>query len=256
MFIDTHAHVYVEEFKSDLDSVLKKALDNGIQDIYMPNIDSTFIEVLHNVEKTYPFCHAMMGLHPCSVGANYEQELAIIKDWIFKRQYIAIGEIGIDLYWDTTFAKKQEIVFRQQIEWALELDCPIVIHSRESLDLTISIVSEYTTKGLRGVFHCFTGNIEQGLKIIDLNFYMGIGGVLTYKNSGLDKVVGELPMSHLVLETDSPYLAPVPHRGKRNEPSYIVDVASKLATIKNLEISEIASITTNNAKNLFSHTSR
>ncbi|MBK6362440.1 MAG: TatD family hydrolase [Saprospiraceae bacterium] len=255
MFTDTHAHVYVEEFGNDLSEVLKRAGEAGVDHIFMPNIDSGSIPALHKVEADYTFCTAMMGLHPCHVGENFNEELKIVKEWLFGRRYAAVGEIGIDLYWDKTFVHEQEMAFRQQTEWALELNLPIVIHSRESLDMTISIVSEYVAKGISGVFHCFTGTREQAFKIVDMGFFLGIGGVVTYKNSHLGEVLEDIPMKNIVLETDSPYLPPVPYRGKRNEPSFIIEVAKKLSLIKKMEISEIGSITTNNAKNLFRHTS-
>ncbi|MFZ1705185.1 MAG: TatD family hydrolase [Saprospiraceae bacterium] len=254
MLIDTHAHVYTDAFTEDLEKILEKAYEDGIEQIYMPNIDSAYITVLHEVEKKYPFCKAMMGLHPCSVGANYKEELAVVKQWINQRDYIAMGEIGIDLYWDKTFVVEQEVAFRQQLDWAKEKGWPVAIHSRDSLDLTISIVSEYAGDGFKGVFHCFNGDEDQAKKIMELQFYLGIGGVLTYKNAGLDKVVENLSLDYLVLETDSPYLPPVPYRGKRNEPAYLIDIAKKLADIKNISLEEIGATTTKNAKNLFSHT--
>lgn len=254
MFVDTHAHIYTEAFDEDLDNILKSAQGHQIRHIFMPNIDVSSIPSLHVVEEKYPFCHAMMGLHPCHVLDNWQEELASIKEWAFKRPYAAIGEIGIDLYWDKTFAREQEIAFRQQIGWALELALPVIIHSRDSLDLTIDIVSEYATDGFTGIFHCFNGTLEQAEKIIKNNFYLGIGGVLTYKNAGVDKVVENLPLSSMVLETDSPYLSPVPFRGKRNEPVYLNEVAIKLASLHQMSVEEIAFVTTNNAKKIFSRT--
>lgn len=254
MFTDTHAHIYVDDFQSDLDEVLQRAVNTGVQHIFMPNIDSSSIEALHHVEKKYPFCHAMMGLHPCHVNAQFEEELEIISGWLEKRKYVAIGEIGIDLYWDKTYVKEQETAFRRQIEWAVKYHLPIVIHSRDSLDLTISIVSEYKNTGVTGIFHCFNGSLEQAEKIMDIGFYMGIGGVVTYKNAGVDGVVSQIPLEYIVLETDSPYLSPVPYRGKRNEPVYLVEVARKISEVSGKKMEEIAAITTNNAKKIFSDT--
>lgn len=255
MFVDTHAHLYVKEFREDLDLVIQNARNRSVDHIFLPNIDGESIDVMHEVEKKYPFCHAMMGLHPCDVREGFEQELAKVRQWLEKRPYAAVGEIGIDLYWDKTFAAEQESAFRKQIEWALEFNLPIVIHSRESQDLTIQVVSEYAREGFTGIFHCFTGSEEQAQKIIDLNFYLGIGGVLTYKNAGLDKVLSSVPLERLVLETDSPYLSPVPNRGKRNEPAFLRDVAQKLAVVKDTTVEEIGRITTENAKKVFYTTS-
>jgi TatD DNase family protein len=254
MFTDTHAHIYVDDFQNDLDEVLHRAGELGVKHIYMPNIDSSSIAAMHDVEKKYPNCFAMMGLHPCHVNETYEEELKIVSSWLEKRRYIAIGEIGIDLYWDKTFAKEQEIAFRRQIEWAVGYKLPIVIHSRDSLDLTISIVAEYKNAGITGIFHCFNGSLEQAKKIMDIGFYMGIGGVVTYKNAGVDVVVSQIPLENMVLETDSPYLAPVPNRGKRNEPGFLVDVARKVSELSGKNIEEIAAVTTNNAKKIFSDT--
>jgi TatD DNase family protein len=254
MFTDTHAHIYVDDFQNDLEDVLHRAGELGVKHICMPNIDSSSIAAMHDVEKKYPNCFAMMGLHPCHINETYEEELKIVSSWLEKRRYIAIGEIGIDLYWDKTFAKEQEIAFRRQIEWAVGYKLPIVIHSRESLDLTISIVSEYKNTGITGIFHCFNGSLEQAKKIMDIGFYMGIGGVVTYKNAGVDVVVSQIPLENIVLETDSPYLAPVPNRGKRNEPVFLVDVARKVSELSGKNIEEIAAVTTNNAKKIFSDT--
>jgi TatD DNase family protein len=196
-------------------------------------------------------CFAMMGLHPCSVNANYQTELSIVKEWLAKRKFIAVGEIGIDLYWDKTFFEEQKMVFKQQIEWALEYNYPISIHCREAFDPIYDILSSYKTLP-KAIFHCFSGNLEQANKIIALGgFKLGIGGVITFKNSGLDKVVEQVQLEHLVLETDAPYLAPVPFRGKRNEPGYILEVAKKLAAIKDVSMTEVAKITSENAKYIF-----
>jgi TatD DNase family protein len=251
MFIDTHAHIYSQEFENDLDFMIKSASQVGVEDIFMPNIDTLSIERMLHLSKTYEHCHAMMGLHPCSVKEDYLDVLAVMENQIKNDQIKAIGEIGIDLYWDKTFGKQQELAFQKQISWAKDLQLPIVIHSRESLDLTIEIVSEMQDGSLGGIFHCFNGTKLQAQMIIDLGFYMGIGGVITYKNAGVDKVVSEISLSHLVLETDAPYLSPVPYRGKRNECKYIFEIATKLAEIKGVSIDEVGLITTQNAKKIF-----
>ena len=254
MFIDTHAHIYSEEFKDDFEDMLSKAKLAGVTDIYMPNIDSSSITCMLDIATKHPECHPMIGLHPCYVKENYDEELKIVEKKLEEFKFAGIGEIGIDLYWDTTFAKEQELVFRHQIALAMHAGLPFVIHSRESLDLTIEIVSEMQDGNLTGIFHCFNGNIMQAQRIIDIGFYMGIGGVITYKNAGVDKVVSEIPLEYLVLETDSSYLSPVPYRGKRNECAYIRTIAEKMAEIKQLTIEEIGSVTTFNAKKLFTNT--
>lgn len=250
--IDTHTHLYAQEFNADRAALIQKAINNGITKFYLPNIDSTSIDVMHQLETEFPQnCFAMMGLHPCSVNASVEEELAIVKAWLGKRKYKAIGEIGIDLYWDKTFLNEQQHAFKKQIEWALEFNYPIVIHCREAFDEIYEILSSYD-KLPKAIFHCFSGNLEQANKIIALkNFKLGIGGVVTFKNAGMDKVVEQLSLEHLVLETDAPYLAPVPFRGKRNEPSYILEVAKKIAELKNVSMAEVSEITTKNSDFIF-----
>ncbi len=252
MIIDTHTHLYAEEFNADRTALIQKAIKNGITKFYLPNIDSTSIEGMHQLEKEFPEnCFAMMGLHPCSVNATVEAELAIAKEWLGKRKYKAIGEIGIDLYWEKAFLKEQQHAFKIQIGWALEYNYPIIIHCREAFDEIYEILISYK-KLPKAIFHCFSGNAEQANKIIALgNFKLGIGGVVTFKNSGLDKVVEQIELEHLVLETDAPYLAPVPFRGKRNEPSYILEVAKKVAEIKNVSIAEVSERTTKNSNFIF-----
>ena len=250
--IDTHAHLYLDQFKDDIDETIHRAISNGVEQIYLPNIDSTTIKSLHNLESNYPeTCIAMMGLHPCSVKENYKEELKIIHNWLLKRTYCAVGEIGIDLYWDKTYYKEQIEAFEYQINLAKDLKIPFVIHSRDSLDETIDVVTKLQGGDLKGIFHCFNGNVDQGKKIIDVGFYLGIGGVLTYKNSGLAETIANIPLSSLVLETDAPYLSPVPYRGKRNESSYILDIAEKLAEVKKENVKQIAEVTTENAEKLF-----
>ena len=250
--VDTHAHLYSQKFDEDRCEVMKRAFDEGVEKIFLPNVDSESIDGMFALEKAYPNkVHALMGLHPCSVQENYEAELKIVEKWLRERTYKAVGEIGIDLYWDKSTFEIQKIAFRRQINWAKELKVPIIIHARESLDEIIQIVREEKDERLTGIFHCFTGTENHARQIMDLEFYMGLGGVLTFKKSGLDKVVSEIPMDYLVLETDAPYLSPTPKRGKRNESSYIKYVAEKLATVKQLSIEEVATITTKNAYTVF-----
>jgi TatD DNase family protein len=252
ILIDTHSHIYLPEFEADRAQMQERAEKEGIRKILMPAIDSSTHEAMLKLEEDYPeTCLSMMGLHPCSVKESPDAELKIARDHFEKRPFIAVGETGLDFYWDKTFIQQQYTAFHQQIEWALHYDIPVVIHSRNAIDECIKVVEEHQKGKLKGVFHCFSGNFEQAGKIIDLGFYMGIGGVLTFKNSGLDAVMGKLNLDHVVLETDAPYLAPVPFRGKRNEPSYLNYVLEKLAAIKNLSKEEIASITTANAEKLF-----
>lgn len=251
MFIDTHAHIYSEEFKDDLENMLENAAIGGITDIYMPNIDSTSIEEMMRISQKHKNCHAMMGLHPCYVKENFKAEMATVEKYLSQHTFAGVGEIGIDLYWDKTYAIEQEIVFRRQIALAKEHGLPFVIHSRDSLDMTIDIVTELQDGSLSGIFHCFNGTLDQGKRIMDTGFLMGIGGVVTYKNAGVDKVAAEIPMEYLVLETDAPYLSPVPYRGKRNECAYISVIAEKLAEIKGLTKSETGAMTTFNANKLF-----
>jgi TatD DNase family protein len=254
MFIDTHAHIYSEEFESDLDQMIVSANNAGVTDIFMPNIDSTSIDRMLSIQEKYKSCHAMIGLHPCYVKDNYLLEIKTMEEKLTDSRFCGIGEIGIDLYWDTTFAREQEEVFRYQISMAKDAKLPFVIHSRESLELTISIVSELQDGNLSGIFHCFNGTSEQAKKIIDIGFYMGIGGVITYKNAGIDIIVADIPLDNLVLETDAPYLSPVPYRGKRNESAYISNIAEKLAEIKGVTKSEIGATTTFNANKIFNIT--
>ncbi|MEM6725502.1 MAG: TatD family hydrolase [Bacteroidota bacterium] len=252
MLIDTHAHLYLKQFDEDLTEVINRAKAAGVQKVYLPNIDQASIESMLRLEKSHPdFFFPMMGLHPCSVKADYKEELKIVKGWLDRRPFCAVGEIGIDLYWDKTFVKEQQDAFLTQARWAVDLDVPIVIHSRESTDMIIELLRENWIDGLRGIFHCFGGSVEQAKAIIDLGFYLGIGGVLTFKKSGLDKTLKEVSLEHLVLETDSPYLAPTPYRGKRNESAYTRLVAEKLALVKDLSLEEVMQKTTENALKIF-----
>jgi TatD DNase family protein len=252
MLIDTHAHLYAKAFDGDRDAMLDRAVAQGVNQFLLPNVDESSIAGMLALEAAYPArCFAMMGLHPCSVKANYQEELKVVRQWLDQRDFIAIGEIGIDLYWDKTFLEAQKDAFLQQVGWALELDRPVVIHARDSLDLLIELVRNIGDSRLRGVFHCFTGTVAQANAIMELGFYLGIGGVLTYKNGGLDKTLKEISLDRIILETDAPYLAPVPHRGKRNESAYVGLVADKLASIKDLTVAQIAAVTTANARRLF-----
>lgn len=252
MIIDTHAHLYLDEFKNDIGDVIKRAEAETVKKIYLPAIDSSEIENMFLLENKFPAkCFAMMGLHPCYVKENYLEELSIVKEWFTKRKFAAVGEIGLDLYWDKTFIKQQYEAFRVQIELGLQYNLPIVIHSRDAMQESIDVVKEYRSGGIKGIFHCFGGTVENAKEIIDTGFYLGIGGVLTYKKSGLAEVLEQIDLKHLVLETDAPYLTPVPFRGKRNESSYLKYIVEKLALIKNVSAEEVAAVTTANAEKIF-----
>ena len=253
-FTDTHTHLYLPEFDADQNEVINRAVSNGVTKMYLPNIDSTSIKAMNKLTQSFPEnCFPMMGLHPCSVKENFEEELNIVEHELFhsSKKYFGVGECGLDLYWDKTFIKEQKIAFIRQLHWSVELSLPFIIHSRDATDECIELIESENLKSAFGIFHCFSGTIDQAKKIIDLGFYLSIGGVVTFKNGGLDKVVPQLSLNYLVLETDSPYLAPVPHRGKRNESSYINIIASKVAALKNCTIDEVANTTTENAKKLF-----
>ena len=244
--------MYAEEFDVDINNVLQRALDSGISKCYLPAIDSTSTERMLSVERRFPgTCVAMMGLHPCSVNEHFELELEHVASWLAKRKFAAIGEIGLDYYWDKTFTSQQQQAFNVQMEWALEYDLPIVIHTRNAMQDTINAVKKFVPKGIRGIFHCFSGSYESAVEIIKCGFYLGIGGVITYKNAGVAEVLEQIDLRHMVLETDAPYLTPVPFRGKRNESSYIEHVVNKLALIKNCSKEEISEITTLNAQKIF-----
>ena len=250
-FIDTHTHLYLKEFDTDRASMMERAQLAGVDSFYLPAIDSATHEAMIKMETVFPSCKAMMGLHPCSVKENYKEELAIAQAYWDNRNFIAVGEIGLDFYWDRTFEKEQVEAFRIQIAWALEKKVPIVIHSRQSTLACVQVLKEFKSSLLRGVFHCFSGSVEEAQEIIKLGFYLGIGGVVTYKNAGLGAVIEKISLDHLVLETDAPYLTPVPHRGKRNESSYIQLVAEKIASVKGIDLEIVAEKTTQNAENLF-----
>lgn len=251
--IDTHSHMYLDQFANDRGECMKRALDQGVQFTLLPNIDSQSIEALKQTIQDYPGqCKGMMGLHPCSVKGNVKRELTRIKDELYQGDYIAVGEIGIDLYWDESTLGEQVEAFKEQIRWAKELDLPIVIHARESFQEIFEIMDQVDDTKLRGVFHCFSGTINQAEKALSYEgFYLGIGGVVTFKNSGLDQVVKDVGINRLMLETDAPYLTPQPFRGKRNETAYTRFVAEKLSEILELNLEEVAEITTHNALKLF-----
>ena len=253
MLIDTHSHLYLSQFDDDSDAMLKRASEAGIDKILLPNIDLGSIAGMYAMADQYPnFCYPMMGLHPCDVKEDFERVLDQIYQQFSRRNFVAVGEIGIDLYWDKTTLAIQQQAFRIQVQWAKELDLPIVIHARESFDELFALMDELYDDRLKGVFHCFTGNLSQAQKIMDYQgFLMGIGGVLTYPKSGLEAVVKDIPMEYLVLETDSPFLPPVPFRGKRNESAYVRIVAEKLAECKGISLEEVGRITTANACKLF-----
>jgi len=251
-WIDTHAHIYTKDFDADRHDVLARCTELGVKTIYMPNVDHTSIDDMLEVEAKYPQqCIAMMGLHPCSVKKDFEKELYLVESWLTKKRFAAIGEIGTDLYWDKSFWEQQQEAFKIQVRWAKQYKLPVVIHCRESIDETIALVEPFAGYDLTGVFHCFSGSVEQAKKICGLGFYLGIGGVATFKNGGLDTVIPELDINRIVLETDSPYLAPVPHRGKRNTPEYIPLIASRVAALRNISIEELRQHTYSNSNNLF-----
>lgn len=250
--VDTHSHLYSEEFQEDIDNVLQKCLETGIAKIFLPAIDSHSHQAMLDLADKYPeTCISMMGLHPCYVDDRFEEELRIVQEWIEKRSFAAIGEIGLDFYHSVEFKAQQEKAFQVQMELAIEKDLPIVIHSRSSMDECIKMVAQHGKGKLRGIFHCFGGDERQAKKVIELGFYLGIGGVVTYKNAGLAKIVEQTPLDYLVLETDAPYLSPVPFRGKRNESGYLVHIAQKIAELKGISVEEVDATTTANAKKIF-----
>lgn len=253
LFIDTHTHLFVEQFNEDREEVVHRAMDAGVEVMLLPNIDLESIPQMKELAARYPNnCFPMMGLHPGSVDQNWKETLQTIEKELFTNDYIAVGEIGIDLYWSKEFEAAQKEVFRQQVLWAKELGKPIVIHAREAFDEIFEIIDELNDERLTGIFHCFTGTLDQANHVIGYGgFKMGLGGVLTYKKSGLDKVIENVDLKHLVLETDSPYLPPTPHRGKRNESSYLLHIAEKLADVQSITLKQVAEVTTQNAREIF-----
>jgi TatD DNase family protein len=251
-FIDSHSHIYLPEFSEDIDDCITRAVEKGVSKIILPNIDSQTILPLNNLLKKYPKnCFGLMGLHPTYVKENYKAQLKIILNEIDSGNYVGVGEVGIDLYWDKTFIKEQTIAFVEQVKYALEKDLPVVIHARDSFNEVFDALNSIGTNRFSGIFHAFTGNIEQARQAVDMGLFIGVGGIVTFKNAGLSEVLTHINIEHLVLETDSPYLTPTPYRGKRNESSYIPIIAQKIADIKEVSIEEVARVTTRNAQRLF-----
>ena len=251
-YIDSHAHIYSEQFKADQQEAIGKAAAAGVGQILMPNIDHTSVDAMLQTESDHPgACLAMMGLHPCSVEKHFEKELYGVESWLAKRPFIAIGETGVDLYWDKTFLVQQQEALRIQARWAKQYQIPIVLHTRDAFQETYEVISQEQDGTLRGVFHCFSGTAAEAAQALELGFYLGIGGVATFKNGGLDKLLPGVPLDKLLLETDCPYLAPVPHRGKRNEPAYLPLIARRVADIIHVPLAEVAEKTTANSRKLF-----
>ena len=249
---DTHTHLYANQFDDDRNETIQRAIDLGVERFFIPAIDSETTESMFALEKKFPKnIFLMMGLHPTHVKDNFKEELAHVKKWIDQRNFYAIGEIGIDLYWDKSLLNQQQDAFKTQINWAKEKNLPIIIHCRDAFNEVFEVLDELKDDKLFGIFHCFTGNLEQAKQAISYNLKLGIGGVVTFKNGKIDQFLNEIDLQHIVLETDAPYLAPTPFRAKRNESSYLINVAEKLATIYNVSIEEIAKITTQNSKDVF-----
>ncbi len=249
---DTHTHLYAEQFDTDRKKAIQRAMDLGISRFFIPAIDSETTESMFALEKDFPNAiFLMMGLHPTHVKENFKEELAHVKSWLDKRKFYAVGEIGMDLYWDKSFVQQQQDAFKLQIEWAKQKKLPIVIHCREAFDEVFEVLNDCKDDKLFGIFHCFTGNLEQAKTAISYNMKLGIGGVATFKNGKIDKFLNEIPLKNIVLETDSPYLAPTPFRGKRNESSYLLNIANKVSEIYNVSLDEIAKITTKNSMDVF-----
>jgi TatD DNase family protein len=250
--IDTHAHLYSSKFDSDRSAAIARAREAGISHVFLPNVDSATVEGMLQMEIDYPdFCTAMMGLHPCDVKENFEEELAIVASWLQKRPFCAVGEIGLDLYWDKTFFEQQKIAFERQMDWAQALHIPIVIHSRESTEEILEILEKKRDYTGGGILHCFSGSVAQAQRTVERGFLLGIGGVVTYKNTNLPEIIRAVGLENLVLETDAPYLAPIPHRGKRNESAYVRIVAEKVAEILEVSLEKVAEVTTKNALTIF-----
>lgn len=252
MLIDTHSHIYSTDFIHDLDEVIQRAYSNDVKKIILPNIDSSSVKNLLDLADTYPhICIPLMGLHPTSVNHDYQEELQVVEYWLRKRKFFGIGEIGIDLYWDQSFLEEQTHAFKFQLDLARQYKLPVVIHVRDSFDEVYKVLKEMKDENLNGVFHSFTGSLEQAQQIMEIGFKIGVGGIITFKKSGLDQIIKQIDPSNLVIETDSPYLTPVPFRGKRNESSYLIHIAQKIADLHQVTVGEIARITTENARKLF-----
>lgn len=250
-FQDTHAHIYDIAFEADFRAIMNRAKNNRVKKIFIPNVDSETAPKLVDLCKTEEGVYGMMGVHPCSIKESYKAELDAAKNWLEKEKFVAIGEIGIDLYWDKSFLEQQIDALKTQFNWSLEYNLPVAIHCRDAYNEIMEIITLPEFKKVRGIFHCFSGNAEQAKKLVDLGYFLGIGGVVTFKNGGLDTALQEIALENMVLETDSPYLAPVPYRGKRNEPSYVINVAEKLAEIKGVDIATVAKITSENSNTIF-----
>ena len=252
MLIDTHTHIYVDAFDDDRDEAIKRAMEAGVSQIILPAIDSKTTAIMHEIKRNYSgYVHLMMGLHPTHVGLNADDELAHVKEQLDAHSFVAVGEIGMDLYWDKTYQSQQQEAFYRQINWALAADLPIVIHCRDAFAPVFEVLEGFKDARLRGVFHCFTGTKADAQRALELNFYLGIGGVVTFKNGKIDQFLSDFPIEKILLETDSPYLAPTPYRGKRNESAYLPIVADKMAKLFDISVAEIARITSKNAKQLF-----
>jgi TatD DNase family protein len=252
MYIDSHAHIYSKEFDSDRRYVLEQSMDRGVSKIYMPNLDHESIDAMLEVEAKNPgHCIAMMGLHPCNVKKNFEKDLYEVEDWLKRRKFAAIGEMGTDLYWDKTFFPQQQEAFKIQVGFAKKYSLPLIIHCRNSFRETMDLLKDIGHDSLTGIFHCFSGSVEEAKEVIETGFYLGIGGVVTFKNGGLDKILPDIDLNYIVLETDCPYLAPTPYRGKRNEPVYIPLIAERVAEIKKISVEEVAKATTANSLKIF-----
>jgi TatD DNase family protein len=252
-WIDTHAHIYLKDFAPDREEMLQRAREAGVSTVIMPNIDHTSVDSMLELELRAPgMCLPAMGLHPCSVKTDFQRELYRVEEWLSRRKFIAIGEMGTDLYWEQSWWPQQEEAFRVQAKWAVQYDLPLIIHCRESLEPTLALLESIADSKLRGVFHCFTGSADQARRAIALGFRLGIGGVVTFRKGGLDKTLADVGLPNLILETDSPYLAPAPHRGKRNEPAYIPLIARRVSEIYNVSLEEVMTQTTASAKQLFS----
>ena len=251
-FTDTHTHLYAAEFDSDRKEMITRAIEQGIEKFFLPAIDSSYTTAMLETKSLFPDrIFLMAGLHPCSVKEDYKEELKKVEIFMGENHFSGIGETGLDLYWDKTFEKEQVESLHLHIEWALKFNKPVILHTRNANKETIEIIQQYKSEGLRGIFHCFSGTVEEAHQIITLGFFLGIGGVLTFKNSGLDKVIQNIGIDHIVLETDSPYLAPVPYRGKRNESAYLPLIAQKLADVKGMSTAKVAEITNENARSIF-----
>jgi TatD DNase family protein len=253
-WIDSHAHIYSAKFNADREEVIKRGMEYGVNKIYMPNIDIASIDHMLEAEQKFPgICIPMMGLHPCDVNKEFEHQLYVMEEWLNKRPFAGVGETGLDLYWDKGYFELQKEALKIQITWARQKGLPIILHCRDSIQETIDIVRSMNDDQLTGIFHCFTGNLKQAQEIIEMGFYLGIGGVVTFKNGGLDKVLPTIGLDNLVLETDAPYLAPVPHRGKRNSPEYIPIIAQKVGDLTEADLAKVAETTYLNAVKVFKH---